>query len=396
MPKYSYTAVDLNNNKVKAVTDAKDDADLRKKLRSQNLVPINYKTLDEKSTGYRIKANEIAEFSGQLAGMLGSGITAVRALEILKDRDFKEKLKQIYTKLHRDVQQGVTLSEAMRVQGRAFPELFINMYASGEASGQLEQVAKKMASHYEKEHRLNGKVKSAMTYPTLLFIVTIVVVMLIFIVVLPKFFDLFKDTGLPAITQVMVNISHFLTSRWYVLIIVVLIMFALFQYLGTIHKIKIIIDHFKLRFPVVGKLLKIIYTARFARTLASLYTSGISMLNALEITSTIVGNKYIENQFDEVIKNIRNGYPLSESIGQINGFDKKLATTILIGEESGRLDSMLESTAESFDYEAESATVRLVQLVEPVMIVVMAVVIGVVMLAVMLPIISMYQNAGNL
>lgn len=396
MPKYNYIAVDLENNKKSDTVDAKDESDLRRILRNQNLVPIRYKEIDEKKTSYRLKADQTSEFSRQLASMLGSGITLVRAMEILKDRDFKPKLRMVYEKIHKDVQQGFTLSEAMRLQPRAFPGLLINMYASGEASGQLEQVANKMAVHYDKENRLNGKVKTAMTYPIILLVVTLVVVMLIFTVVLPQFFELLGDIELPLITRVVIAISGFLQSNWLYVIIGVLTVIAICQYLMRIRKVALKVDRLKIRVPIIGKLLKIIYTARFARTLSSLYTSGISMLNALEITRTTISNTYIENQFDEVIKSVRNGEFLSESVAMVDGFDKKLSATILIGEETGRLDAMLESTAESFDYEAEMATGRLVQLLEPVMIVILAVVVGGIMLAVMMPIMTLYQNAGNL
>jgi len=396
MPKYNYIAVDLENNKINDIVDAKDESDLRRILRNQNLVPIRYKAIDEKKTSYRLKANETAEFSRQLANMLKSGITIVRAMEILKDRDFKPQLKMIYEKLYKDVQQGFTLSETMRLQPRTFPELLLNMYASGEASGKLEQVANKMAHHYDKENRLNGKVKSAMTYPIILLVVTIAVVMIIFTLVLPQFFKVLEDMELPLITRVVIGISEFLQSNWLYVIIGVLTVIALCQYLIRIRKVALKVDRLKIRFPIIGKLLKIIYTARFARTLSSLYTSGISMLNALEITRTIISNTYIENQFDDVIKSVRNGESLSAAVGMVDGFDKKISTTILIGEETGRLDAMLESTAESFDYEAEMATGRLVQLVEPVMIVVLAIVIGGIMLAVMMPLMKLYQNAGNL
>ena len=396
MPKYNYIAVDLENNKKSDIVDAKDESDLRRILRNQNLVPIRYKEIDEKTTSYRLKADQTSEFSRQLASMLGSGITLVRAMEILKDRDFKPKLRMVYEKIHKDVQQGFTLSEAMRLQPRAFPGLLVNMYASGEASGQLEQVANKMAVHYDKENRLNGKVKTAMTYPIILLVVTLVVVMLIFTVVLPQFFELLGDIELPLITRVVIAISGFMQSNWLYVIIGVLTVIAICQYLMRIRKVALKVDRLKIRVPIIGKLLKIIYTARFARTLSSLYTSGISMLNALEITRTTISNTYIENQFDEVIKSVRNGEFLSESVAMVDGFDKKLSATILIGEETGRLDAMLESTAESFDYEAEMATGRLVQLLEPVMIVILAVVVGGIMLAVMMPIMTLYQNAGSL
>lgn len=396
MPKYQYTALDLNNKKVSAFVDARDDDDFRKIMRGKSLVPLKYKTVEEKRNYYRLKADETSEFCRQLNSMLSSGITAVRAMEILKDRDFKPGLQKVYVKLHKDVQSGLTVSEAMRAQKSAFPELLMNMFASGEASGQLEHVSARMAEHYDKEHRLNGKVASAMRYPMILMVVTVVVVLLIFLFILPNFFGALEGMDLPVVTKIMIGISQFLQSRWYLVIIAVLVLIALFQYLKTVPGFRLKYDKLKLKFPKIGGLLKIIYTARFARTLSSLYTSGVSMIRALEITATTLGNKYIESQFTDVIKDVRNGEILSASIGKIDGFDKKLSTTILIGEEAGRLDSMLVSTADGFEFESEMATGKLVQMMEPVMLVVIAVIVLVVMLSVMLPIMTMYNTVDSL
>jgi len=394
MPKYYYSALDLTNKKMSGELDARDEDDVRRLLRAQNLVPVKYNVIEDKAARYRMKALETGEFCRQLSSMLASGITIVRAMEILKERDFSPKVKKVYDKMHRDVMMGYTLSEAMRLQGKTFPDLLINMFASGEASGQLERVADKMASHYEKEHRLNSRAKAAMTYPLVLLIVTIGAVMLLFIVVLPNLFDMFEGMDLPAITLFMINASEFMQNYWYIVIIAALLIILLFQFILTIDKVRYHFDHFKLKAPVAGKLVKIIYTARFARTLSSLYSSGIPMLRALEITASIINNKYIAEQFNDVIMNVRNGEPLSATISKVDGFDKKLATTIMIGEESGRLDAMLESTAESFDYEAEVALDKLVQLIQPVMIVIMAAIIGTVMISVMMPMMSLYQNMG--
>lgn len=397
MPKYKYTAMNNENQKVKGVVDARDEPDLRKILRAKSLVPLSFKAFDEKQLSYKLKPDEISEFCRQLASMLSSGITAVRALEILKQRDFKPKLKNIYEKMHKDIQQGLAISEAMQQHGKAFPVLLINMFASGEASGQLENVTSRMAIHYEKEHRLNGKIKSAMRYPQILGVTTVLVIIIIFVFVLPDFIGLLQGLGvkLPLITRIIIAITGFLQSRWFVLLIGVLVAIVLVQYLLSIPKIRLAFDKMKLKIPVAGKLLKIIYTARFARTLSSLYSSGVSMIRALEITGSIVINKHIESQFDDLIKNVRNGEPLSESIRKIDGFDSKLPNTILIGEEAGRLDSMLVAVADAFDYEAEQATGALVALAEPIMIVLMALVIMVVLLAVMLPMAAMYNTFGG-
>lgn len=394
MPKYKYTALDIESNKVSDVAYAKDEGDFRKAMRVKNLVPLNIKLLDEKLYNYRLKADEVAEFCRQLSSMLSSGITAVRAMEILKERDFRPRVKNIYEKLYRDVQQGVAISEAMQQRGAAFPQLLINMFASGEASGRLDVVTGKMAVHYEKEHRLNGKIKSATRYPKILGVSTVIVMIVIFIIILPEFFNMLSDLELPLITQIIIALSDFLAARWYILLIAALVVIACIQYLLSVYKVRLAFDRLKLKLPVIGKLLKIIYTARFARTLSSLYSSGISMIRALEITGTIIMNAYIESQFRELVKNVRNGEALSESASKINGFDKKLSTTILIGEEAGRLDSMLISTADAFDYEAEMATGKIVALAEPFMIVIMALVVMSVLLAVMLPMASLYSGFG--
>ncbi|MDR1691952.1 MAG: type II secretion system F family protein [Oscillospiraceae bacterium] len=396
MPKFRYTALTLENRRITSVTDAKDEEDFRRHLRTQNLVPLKFKVVAERNVEYRVKSSEVAEFSRQMAGMLGSGITAVRAMEILKDRDFKPRLKALYEALHKGLQKGYTVSEAMRLQGRSFPELFINMIASGEASGKLEQVAAKMGEHYEKEHRLNGKVKAASRYPKILAVVTLIVVLLVFILILPQFFESLGDMELPALTKAVLALSEFLRQDWYYVILGVLILVAGFSRLKALPSVAPVYDHVKLKLPVVGRLLKTIYTARFARTLSTLYASGVPMLRALEITGTVINNKYIESQFPKVIRDVRNGETLSASVGQIDGFDSKLHNSILIGEEAGRLDSMLTATADSFDYEAEMATGKLVQLMEPVMLIVMAFVIGIVMISVMSPLMSIYGDASQL
>ena len=396
MPTYEYTALNLQNKKILGCIDAHDDADLRKLLRMQDMVLLKAKSLEGAKTRYRLKASEVSEFSRQLASMLQSGITVVRALEIIKDRDGKPQIATIYQKLYKEVSRGCTLSDAMRMQGRAFPELLVNMFASGEASGQLERSADKMANHYDKDNRLNGKVKTAMTYPAILAVITLVVILLLFTLILPQFFKVFDEMGteLPTVTKLLVAVSHFLQNQWYVALFFLVGLVMLVRLMLRNEGIALAVDRMKLRLPIAGKLLKIIYTARFSRTLSSLYSSGLSMLSALEICATIIGNKYITRQFEAIITEVRNGEPLSEAIAKMDGFDKKVSTTILIGEESGSLDTMLDSVAESYDYEADIATSRLVQLIEPIMLVLMALIVGTVMFSVIMPLLSLYQNIG--
>ncbi|MCL2088330.1 MAG: type II secretion system F family protein [Oscillospiraceae bacterium] len=396
MPNFSYVAIDLQNNKIKSSALAKDEIELRKLLSEQKLVLIKHKDTGMSKRGVRLKSRDCAEFSRRLAGMLSSGITAVRALEILMDDEgTKPTVRALYERLYRDVNKGSTLSDGMRMQSGSFPDLLINMYASGEASGKLDFVAEKMAVHYDKESNLNSKITSAMIYPAVLLSATIVVVFLLFTFMLPGIFNMFEDMELPFVTRIMMAVSDFMRTQWLWVLIGVLSAIAAFQICLKNHGFVVRFDKFKLRIPGLGRLLKTIFTARFARTLSSLYSSGIPMLSALEISSSVIGNKYIEDQFSSVIKDVRNGRPLSESVRKVDGFNRKLSSTILIGEESGRLDAMLESTADTFDHDADAASMSIVQLMQPVMIIIMAVVVLIVMLSVFLPLMTFYQTMGN-
>ncbi|MEG0156698.1 MAG: type II secretion system F family protein, partial [Anaerovoracaceae bacterium] len=255
----------------------------------------------------------------------------------------------------------------------------------------------RMADHYEKSHRLKQKVKGAMIYPIILIVVTVLVVLVVFLAILPKFFQMFEEleTPLPGITQLMINISKGLQSNWLYLLIGVLVAVVAIKALLSLPKVRIAVDRAKLKLPIIGKLIRVIYTARFARTLCSCYTSGISMINSLENTKDTVGNKYIEAQFEEVMAGVKNGEALSAAIGKVVGFDPKLAASILIGEETGRLDAMLENTADTFDFEAEIALQKLTATVEPAMIVLMAIIIGTIMISVILPLPAMYSAVGG-
>ena len=388
MPKYNYTAIDMQNKRISSFAEVRDEATLRKSLRDQNLIPIKISQQEEKTGRRRFKANELADFSRQLSGMLGSGITATRCVEILKNRPAKPHVKAVYERLYNDLQMGNTLAQAMTYQKVAFPDLLVNMYSSGEVSGRLEAVTEKMADHYDKEHRLNSKIKSAMMYPAILSVVAVVAVMFIFTAILPQFFETFEGLEIPAMTQVVLGISRFLQHQWYVLIVVAILLFGISRYLLLQPKVRDKFDELKLKFPLIGKLLVIIYTGRFARTLSSLYTSGVTMLRALEISSSIINNAYVEGQFPEVIKNVRNGMTLSEAVGKVVGLDRKLIDMIATGEETGRLDTMLDSVATAFDHESEMASLRLVQLIEPAFIIIIAGVIGFVLIAVMVPLMN--------
>ena len=393
MPVFKYTAIDMDNKSVKGQASVIDADQLLQNLRSNQLMLLKYKIVEEeKKSTHKFKANEVADFSQELSTMLSAGISIIHALDIMLRRDIKEKVKQIYISVYNDISNGMTLSEALENQGNAFPTLFINMYRTGEESGTLDVVAGKMATHYTKEHRLNNKIKSATLYPKILLGLMLVVVIIIFTVILPQFLKLFEDMKLPLVTRIVIGLSNIIIHYWLFLIIGILSIILFVSYVKKMPRVRYSLDRMKLKVPKIGKLNKIIYTARFSRTLSSLYSSGLSMVKALNICSTTIGNSYIESQFPKAIDKVRNGEPLSSAIQEIDGFDIKLSLSILVGQESGQLDKMLDTVSDSFDYEAEQATTKLLTFLEPMLIIFMAVIVGFIALSVLLPIISLYQN----
>jgi len=396
VPNYKYSAYQIDGKKVNGKMIASDGVELRTKLSEKELFLTDVTEISENISQVRLKTEQLSEFCRELGMMLGSGIPLVRAISIMADMDMSEKQKNIYVALFRSIKQGLMLSEAMEMQGNAFPQLLISMYKASEESGQMDKTSKKMAEHYEKSNKLKKKVSSAMVYPIILSVVTLIVLLIIFLLVLPRFFVVFEsfDAELPAITKFMLDLSNGLRNHWALVLCGGLLVVLGINLVMRIHKVILFKDKMLFKIPLVGKLLKTIYTARFAQTLSSTYSSGVSIVNALNNARDTIGNEYVSNQFDEVIKNIRNGGALSESIKKINGFKPKLSASILIGEETGRLEDMLNATADALDYEAEMAISKLTALLEPLMIIIMAVVVGAVMISVMLPLTTLYSSIG--
>ena len=214
--------------------------------------------------------------------------------------------------------------------------------------------------------------------------------------VIPQFKDLFSQMDtLPTSTTILLGISNFVKNKWYVLIIAAVVLYIFFRVLCAIPGIRYAKDKLELKLPVIGKLRRVIYTARFARTLSSLYSAGISIINCLQIARNTIGNSYIERQFDQVIADVRAGMNLSESLDRVDGFTKKLSSSVAVGEETGALDTMLVSIANQMEYDSEVAMNKLVSYLEPAMIVVMAAVVGFVIISVIQPIYGSYATIAN-
>lgn len=399
MPLYRYTAKDISGKLQKGVLNAADPESLKKGLRETGLYLSSFTEKIDKNQGKKLKSSEISTFCRETSSMLAAGVSLVRAMNIITKRDLSPKLRYAFGEILSSIKKGIALSDAMELLGKTFPPMLINMVKAGEASGRLDETMEKMADYYEKDTRLTKSIKSALTYPIILAVLTVVVAVGLMTFVVPMFADIFEGMELPAITRVVMGISNGLTENYIQVIIAVALIFIAIYFIMQVEKVRFALDKFKLKIPIIGKLLKIIYTARFSRTLASLYSSGLSIINALQISKDTIGNRYLTKQFDDVIRSVRSGNPLSSSLAEVVGFDKKLSETIAVGEETGQLDSLLVSIADSFDYESDMAIKKMMTMIEPIMIIILAFFVVMIMLSVLLPIFSMYsqiEQAGSM
>lgn len=391
MANFRYVAKNMEGKTFRGTMEAAGESALQQRLKEQGLYLIEAKDGAGAKKTHKFSSRQLSEFCREMSSLLTSGVTIVRALEIVAEEEgLAPAAKTVYLDLLADLKKGTSLSEAME-ERNCFPELMLGMIRSGEGSGNIDAVMGRLALHYERDHRLKQQVQSAMTYPIVLLVMSAAVVILIVTFILPQFDELFSEMeSLPAVTEALLAISDFLVSQWYMALLVLFIVGILIRIILKINKVRRAVDYIKVHFPVAGKLNKVIYTARFSRTLSSLYSGGMPIVQALQIAGGTIGNLYVEEQFEQVTSTVRSGVPLSQALKEVDGLLKKLPSTILVGEESGRLDTMLDSIAVTMEEEAEAATKRLVTMLEPVLICMMALVVGFIIIAVMLPIYESY------
>lgn len=397
MNTYNYAAKDEQGRTVHGTLQANDETDLQARLKLEKRYLLSAKKQTGKGAAKRMRSDRVADFSRNISKLVGAGVPLVRALRIIcDDETIREKDRRIFADILKQVRSGMSLSEALQEQGDVFPPMFINMYKSAEASGTMEATASQMAVYYEKEYRLNQKIRSSMTYPKILMVLIAAVVFVIMGYVIPRFQTLFSQMeSLPVTTRALLGISGFVEHHLLGIMVFCIGVWIFGKILLSAAGVRYQTDRMKVHMPLTGKLMRIIYTARFSRTLASLYNAGIPIISCLMIARDTIDNAYIEKQFDRVIADVRGGKALSEAVNQVDGFTKKLVSSMIVGEETGALDSMLISIAEQMEYDAEAAIGSLVSMLEPVMIVVMAVIVGFIMIAIIQPIYSSYEVISN-
>lgn len=385
MKSFSYTGTTPAGKQVKGTINAEDERDFMAQVSQKGLTNLKYEEKDVKSskTIKKFNTKDLAFMCRQLAAMLTSGLTLVKALDILSKEMPTEQAKEVWQSIYENVQKGESFSTALEQYRGVFPEFLISMVAAGESSGSLDTIMQRMSDHYQKENKMNNTIKGAMTYPIILGVLCIVIIIAMFTFIMPTFAGLYESPDdMPAFTKIMMAFSDSLVNFWFIYIAVIAGIIFAFTYIMKIPATRLKWDKLIIKGPGWGPLVVKIYTARFARTLSSLYSSGIPMVECLQRSSSILGNRYIDELFENVVDEVKQGETLSASIQRTEIFDSMFCSIIYVGEESGALDTILSKTAEYYDEEADSAVARLVGMLEPVMIIVMGVAVCMLLLAV--------------
>ncbi len=400
MPLYNYRAVTRDGRNVEGAYEGKDKKEIITKIRNADQMPIEIteasqsKDIKDLQLTNKVKTKDIAIFCRQFYTMLNSGVTIVSCLDILRKQTESKKLSKVLNHVYEDVLTGSSFSDSVKRYEDVFPSLLVNMIEAGEVSGNLDNIMDRMSTHYEKEYKINNKVKGAMAYPMVLSGLSIIIVVFLLTFIMPTFTGMFEDSGvpLPTPTRILLGISDSLKNYWYIFIVVIgSLVYATIKYTST-KQGKLLVDSTKLKIPIIKGVTSKIITSRFSRTLSTLMISGVPLIESLDIVSRIVGNSLVEKGILDAKEDVRKGTSLSTPLQKISAFPPMLIQMLEIGEESGSLDDILEKTANFYDDEVEVAIQQMTTMLEPLMIVVMALVIGFIVISMMLPMFDMMNT----
>jgi type IV pilus assembly protein PilC len=346
--------------------------------------------------GGGVPSQSIAIFTRQFSVMIDAGLPLVQCLEILGSQQDHKVFKRTLIQIRQDVESGSNLADAMRKHPKVFNDLYTNMVAAGEAGGILDTILQRLATYIEKSVKLNGQVKSAMIYPVAVISIAAIVVAVILWKVIPVFAALFESLGaeLPLPTRVVIALSNFIADYWWLIIMsITAFIYSIKKYHAT-YKGKRVLDGILLRVPVLGMLLRKIAVARFCRTLATLTSSGVPILDGLSITARTAGNSIVEDAIMQTRKSVEEGKTISEPLGDTDVFPPMVVQMIAVGEQTGALDTMLSKIADFYEEEVDTAVAGLMKLLEPVLIAFLGVAIGGIVIAMYMPMFSLISQVG--
>jgi len=405
MSVYEYTALDEKGRESKGFVDAMSVAAARQKLREEGVYPTEInQAVDKKDTALtgvlginlwqRVSTKDVSVFTRQLSTLLGAGIPLVPSLSVLIAQTKNQLLKQTLAQIREQVNEGKSLTQGMLNFPRIFPPFYVNMIRAGESSGTINLVLERLADFSENQQALMSKIRSALAYPIIMLFIGSAVIFLLMTFVVPKITGIFTDMHqtLPLITVVLIGISNFLKSFWWLILILLAAAIAAFKYMTTGTEAgKRLWDTAKLKIPVWGQVNRKIAIARFCRTLATLLQSGVPLLSSMEIVRNVVNNILIGEAISKASKDVEEGKGLSGPLTQSGLFPPMVTEMVAVGEQSGTLEKMLNRVATAYETESQSDIMVMTSLLEPLMILVMGLVVGFIVISILLPIFEMNQ-----
>lgn len=405
MPKFTYTGRSRDGKSVKGELEAANESAVVANLRRQG---IQAKKIREAGKGLNMEINisfmqpkittkDIVVFTRQFATMIDAGLPLVQCLDILSSQQENKTFKTILTQVKEDVESGSTFADALKKHPKAFNELYVNLVAAGEVGGILDTILNRLAVYIEKALKLKKQVKSAMTYPTTIIGIAFVVIAVILIFVIPAFEKMFADFGgsLPLPTQVVINISNFLQDYIVVIIAgIALTIFAMKKFYAS-ERGHNLIDDLALKAPVFGILIRKVAVAKFARTMSTMISSGVPILDGLDIVGKTAGNRTVEKAIFKVRTSISEGKTIAEPLKESGVFPPMVCQMIEVGEQAGALDTMLSKIADFYDDEVDDAVGNLTAMMEPILMLFLGTTVGGLVIAMYLPIFKLAGAAGG-
>jgi len=402
MPVYLWKGKDRHNKSKKGEMEAPSEDVVRSELTRRKITSAKVKKKPKdifENVSFmqpKVKMSDVIIFCRQFSTMIDAGLPIIQCLDILYAQNDNKTFKKMLKDVKSNVESGQTLAEAMRKYPRQFDDLFVNMISAGEAGGILDMILRRLSAYLEKAAKLKAKIKGGMTYPLVTIVIAIVVVAIIMIFVIPVFEDMFSGMGaaLPAATQVVVKMSRAIKSNiFYIIGATIIFIFAFRRFYRT-EKGKVLMDDFVLKLPLFGDLIRKAAVAKFTRTTGTMLSSGVAILDALEIVAKTSGNKTIEKAVLDTRTAIAEGRTMSDPLAESGVFPSMVCQMIAVGESTGALDAMLTKIADFYEEEVDQAVENLTSLIEPFMIVFLGVIIGGLVVSMYLPIFKMAAALG--
>jgi len=396
MPNFKYNARDQEGKSVAGVIEAISLANVLTALRAKELIIISINEVKSKkglsrSSGRRIKLDDLVVFSRQLATMVAAGIPLVQGLDILKEQVENKGFRDVVRDLGEKIEAGDSLSDALSRHPRIFSNLFVSMIRAGESSGTLDEILDRLASYLEKSASLRRKVTSALVYPIAVTVMAILISLVLVLKVIPGFKDIFTTLGadLPLPTMLLIGLSDIVRQYFLLVSAGLVVLFLVISAYKKTPSGTLLFDRFKLQMLVFGPLFKKVSVSKFTRTLSTLVRSGVPILNALEIVGKTADNKVVEGAVDEVRSSVREGESIAEPLSRHKVFPPMVVRMISVGEETGKLEDMLSKIADFYDEQVDAAVAGLTSLIEPLIIAFLGIVIGAIVIAMFLPILRL-------